>query len=360
MGKFIINLSEILSNVNSVKKQLKNNIKLCAVVKADAYGFGAIKICSLLKRRVDYFAVARIDEFLQIKDIINKQCLILSPLFNKDLELAIKNKANITVSLNSDILKIDNLAKKLKTQALIHLKVDTGMNRFGFKDYEEFENVLIGLRKCKNIKVVGCYSHLYNAENSELVDKQLEKFNQFKKLVCKYFDDVIFHIANSEGLKNVKCQFDMVRLGIDMYMSKNNYHKLCCNIVEIKQIKKGESVGYNGTFIAKDDMKIAVCSLGYADGLFRALSNIGYVCINNKKCRIIGNICMDAFMVDISNVDAMVGDEVYIFGKNGISVCDISKLCDTIPYEIYTNISKRVKRVYVWRNNASYNRKISS
>lgn len=354
MCLFCVNLKEILSNFDNAKKCLNKKVKVCAVVKANAYGFGAEKICTLLKHKADYFAVSRLSEFLKLKNAgVKKPILILSPLLKEELPCAVENGAEITLSSIENLEELAKALKKKKKTAKVHIALDTGMSRFGIKTKQELERFLEKAIKLKNIEIVGVFSHLYSPTNQFITRKQRNKFIAFKNQILSFGFKPIFHLSASEGLKNKDNQFDMVRLGFDLYDSKKNLHCFKTKIVEIKTLKKGESVSYNGTFVAPYEMKIAVCEAGYADGLRRALSNKGEVIINGLKVPIVGNICMDCFMADISEcINAQIGDEVIIFGtdrKNSISVCEIAENCDTIPYEIYAGISNRVKRIYKWR-----------
>ena len=263
------------------------------------------------------------------------------------MELAISQGAEISVSKIDTINEIDEIAQKYQTKARIHLKVDTGMNRYGFNSTTELKKALKLLKQKENILVVGLYSHLYDIDNKERTNKQRTRFIFYKKIVNNYGFKPLCHFSSSKGIKDKQNHFDMVRLGFDLYHSNN--HKLVCRVAEIKKIKKGETVSYNGLFTAKKDMFIAVCSIGYADGVSRVM-NKSYVLINGIKCKILGNICMDCLMVEIPKDSVKINDIVVIFGKSEeklISVCDLSKVCGKIPYEIYLNISKRVKRKYV-------------
>ena len=347
MCEFKIDTNEILNNLKKTKNKLKLGTKVCAVVKADAYGFGVKKVYELINDKVDYFAVARLSEFLELKSFqLNKPCLILTPLYGDDLEMSIIQGAEITVTNIEQIKEIIDVCDKYKTKAKIHLKVDTGMNRFGFNKFNEFKKALKILNETQYIVIVGLYSHLYNADNREETQKQRTKFIFYKKLLNKFNCNVLCHLAASKGLKDKQNHFDMVRIGFDLYNSLK--HSLSGKVVEIKAVKKGEIIGYNALFKAKKDVFIAVCSIGYADGVLRAMRK-SYVLINGEKCKILGNICMDSIMVEISKGKIKIGDNAIVFGESEekhISVCDLAKLCDTIPYEIYTSISKRVKRKY--------------
>lgn len=361
MCRFIVCFNEILENLARVKSKLKKGTKVCAVVKANAYGFGLRKVCSLLQNSVDYFAVSRLEEFLEYKSYnFKKPCLILTPLSEKQMLIAVKNGAEVTISTNTNVAYIEKMAKILKLEVKAHIKVDTGMNRFGFKEDAQIINLLKNLKALEHIKIVGCYSHLHSAENKASSIKQNNRFKEIKNIFNKFNMNPIFHISNSYGANNKEYNYDMVRVGFDLYAGES--HKLASKIIEVRQIKKGETIGYNASYKAKKNMLVAVCLGGYADGVRRDLSNRGKVLVGGVKCSIVGNICMDCFMVDITKTkNVSVGDEVVIFGKSGenyISVCEVAKWCDTITYEIYTGLSSRVKRVYRWRNYASYNREI--
>lgn len=364
MCKFYICSNEILENFARVRKTVGKKIKICAVIKANAYGFGARKIVQLLNSQADYFAVARLTEFLQVKDELKKPCLILTPLSDKESAIAVKNSAEITITNHTNLQLIDRAAEESGTKARVHIKLDTGMNRFGIKNQEELKNLISSIKKHNNIEIVGAFSHLYEAENPNTSKQQRERFLDFKNIFLQSKLNILFHLANSEGLKEPENRFDMVRVGYELYGGKaRSDHKFVSTVGEIKQLKKNEIVSYGGKFKAKKNTRIAICLSGYADGVKRILSNRGRVLINGQEAKIVGSVCMDCFMADITGIDGVkVGDEVVIFGKSYekyISVCDVAKLCDTIPYEIYTSISQRVKRVYYWRRNAGYRGQIS-
>lgn len=353
MCEFVINLKEILKSFDKAKSYLKPNTKICVILKANAYGFGARKICELLKHKADYFAVARLCEFLKIKELTKKPILILSPLFENEIKVAIENCADISVGSIENLKQVNLIAKAKHKTAKIHIVLDTGMNRFGIKTTNELETMLNLISEMKNVQVVGAYSHIYDADNVESTKNQRHVFLNFKLIFDKFGLKPIFHFANSEGLKTKENQFDMVRLGFDLYFSNLCLHRLSAKILEIKEVFEGENISYSSTFKATKNMKIAICSAGYADGVPRCLSNCGEVLVGGIKARIVGRVCMDVFMVDVSeNESVKIGDEVVIFGsqkQSSISVCQLAEKCDTIVYEIYTGISERVKRVYKWR-----------
>jgi len=354
MCVFKINLKEILANFNRAKARVNKGVKICAVVKADAYGFGVKKICTLLDKKTDYFAVARLSEFLQLEKLkVKKPILLLSPLLSSEQSVAVERGAELTVDSLKMLQCVNSIAKKKHKVAKIHLKLDTGMSRFGIKTLEELQEILMSLKKLENVRFVGFYSHLYDASSFLAAERCRDMFIEAREKVLEAGFKPIFHLANSEGLKDPSMQFDMVRLGFDLYDSKNNLHSFETFVIETKHLFKGESVSYDGTFVAPREMDIAICSAGYADGLSRSLSNRGYALIKGKRVKIIGTICMDVFMADITSLNqVMAGDRVILFGKwgeNVISVCEMAELCDTIPYEVYTGLTSRTKRVYTWR-----------
>lgn len=353
MCEFVINLKEILRSFDKAKSFLSKKTKMCVVVKANAYGFGAPKICQLLNIKADYFAVARLSEFLKIENIAKKPVLILSPLFENEMKVAIEKGAELSIDSIEMLICANKIAGAKHKIAKVHLVLDTGMNRFGIKQLSELERFLCVLKEMKNVRLIGAYSHVYDATDAENVKLQREKFIAFKEVIIKNGFNPIFHFASSVPLKDKENQFDMVRLGFDEYYSETAKHMFVARVLETKQVFKGEKISYSGTFVASKDMKIAICSAGYADGLPRKMSNMGEVLICGQKVPIVGRVCMDVFMCDISNVlGAKVGEKVVIFGcqkESSISVCQVAEICDTIAYEIYTGITERVKRVYKWR-----------
>lgn len=364
MSRFVIYLGEILNNFNKVKASLPNT-KICAVIKANAYGFGFKKICHLLKNNVDYFAVARLKEFLDYKKLnISVPCLILNPLDRREVASAVENGAEITISNLQNLIDVQEISSIKNRTSRVHLKIDTGLSRFGICGDKELDSFLSILKTSPNVQLVGVFSHIHSANRQKPTLFQRQKFIRSIEIIQKKGYNPIIHFANSEGLKTKENVFDMVRLGFDLYDNSGKCsHSLEANVLEIKNINKGQSAGYDAKFCPKKQTTLAICSIGYADGVPRRFSKSGYVYIKGQKCKVV-EICMDILMADASSVkDLQIGENVTIFGKNfqtHISVCDFAQKCDTIPYEIYTNISNRVKRIYKWRRNASNIREISS
>lgn len=300
---------------------------------------------------VKILAVATAEEGKQLRENgIKKKILVLGGILKDEIDCF--NKYNL-IPVISDFESL-NLIKHLKDK-VIHLKFDTGMHRLGFYE-NEVDKVLQFIEK-NNIKTEGLMSHFPSADiDEEFTKRQIQNFkvivDKLKNLNPKYI-----HLQNSAGLV-YNCPYcNLVRIGLAMYGEKpfkdfpikvENSMYVKSKLISVKNIKKGEKVSYCGTFKANKNMRIGIISFGYADGLPRALSNKGYVLINGKKAYIIGNITMDMTIVNLDGIDANVGDEVVIIGKQKneeITFSDIANLTNTIPYEIMCGISKRVKRV---------------
>jgi len=354
-----LNFSALKHNLNYFKKKLNPTTKLLAVVKAYSYGHDAVKISKFLeKNKVDYLAVAYTEEGVHLRNAgINTPILVLHPqvpnfeaLIAYDLEPTIYSVRTLKYFLK---IAVD---KKLKNH-LIHLKFNTGLNRLGFIEKDN-PHILKILKKDSTLKVQSIFSHLAASEdpNEEVFSKdQIHKFIKIATTLIKQLEYTpLLHMVNTSGILNYpEAQFDMVRLGIGMYGFGNapdetsqlkNVASLKSIISQIHELKKGESLGYNRAFIATKSIKTATIPIGHADGISRQLGNkAGHVKIHNVKCPIIGNVCMDMIMIDISAVDCKEGDEVILFDSQK-SVNELAARSNTISYEILTGISQRIPR----------------
>lgn len=350
MSVLKVNICEIKNNFEDVKKLLNNNQKICVVLKANAYGLGSKKICKLLNQDADYFAVSSPKEYYEIKTISKKPILILDPVYDGVKKL-LKDGAELTVSNFESLNIIDCVSKKLNIKARVHIAINTGMNRFGFKTKNDVLKLITIIKKSQNICVSGVFSHYFSSKSKLFAIYQFFLFNDYVTLFNKNFaEKPIFHLSNSAGVELFN-GFDMARVGIKIFDNKkHNTLSLESKIIEIQTLKKGESAGYDGEFVSKKSgTKIAIVAIGYADGIFRNIVKKGYVLINDNYAKIVA-ICMDTMIVDVSNFSSKIGDKVLIFGKdktNQIFVCDVASWCDTISYEILTHISKRVRRKYI-------------
>ena len=363
-----INKNSILENIKEIKKSLENDVKLMPVIKADAYGHGALEVAKLLVPYADFFAVAVIEEAMQIKkEGIQTPLLILGYVNPDSYEDIVDNDIRIPVFTFEAAKSLSEIAKNKNKVAKIHIAVDTGMNRIGFKANKESIDAIMEITDLENISIEGIFTHFATADETDksFMIEQEKLFSEFVlQLESMGVVIPIKHISNSAAIIYGKSlNYNMVRSGIITYglypskdVDKTNLiiHpalELVSHVVYVKTIDKGDTVSYGRTFTADKKMKIATIPVGYADGYPRLLSNKGRVIINGKYAPIIGRICMDQFMVDVSDIDSVKeGDIVTLIGKQGnsfISADEIADLSQTINYEIICGIGKRVPRIYV-------------
>lgn len=356
-----INLNAISHNLNYYKSKLKPSTKMMVMVKAFGYGSGSFEIAKLLAHhKVDYLGVAFADEGIALRNAgITMPIIVMNPE-NTAFSAMVAYNLEPEIYSASVLKKFIVLAQqKNLSDYPIHLKLDTGMHRLGFeaKDLDE----LIGLLKNNNfISVKSIFSHLSSSDVPEFREFTLEQIQKFDSWSSQLINELnispIRHILNTSGIYSfAEHQFDMVRLGIGLYGVGNdpeemthleNVGTLKTIILQIKEIAVGESVGYSRKFRATVPTRTATIPIGYADGIPRSWGNEkGYVTINHQKARIVGNICMDMLMVDVTDIDCKEGDTVIIFGKSP-RVTELAEVVGTIAYEILTSISHRVKRVF--------------
>ena len=348
-----INLKQLKENYNICKKNLPKNCTLTAVVKADAYGHGALAVARALQTAGCFsFAVSNLQEGVELrKGGVKGDILILgyTPL---KLISAVQDYGLCQTVYSKEFA---NEIVKTKKSIDLQIAIDTGMSRIGFRfdDYLELKNAVVKMgEKCK---IKGIFTHLACADKKEnpFSKTQVERFkNTLKSLDGFCLENR--HFSNSACFLNGQTELlDSVRLGVCLYGLGDNLLngikpilKWKSTVAMVKKIKANESVGYGQTFVAKRDMLIATVTTGYADGFSLALSNLGRVEINGKLAKIVGRVCMDAFMVDVSKVGKIaMGDEVVLLGEK-YGAGDMAKEINTIPYEITCSISKRVARVY--------------
>ena len=348
----------ITHNLNHFKQKLHPETKILAVVKACGYGSDGVQVASFLQDKVDYFAVAYGHEGVALRQAdIKTPILVLHPQI-QNIDLIVQYQLEPSL-YNFNILNafLSFTKKQSLKEYPIHLKFNTGLNRLGFYN-NDVPKVMSSLEESKYHKIVSILSHLAASEDANERDftlTQLNNFNSIVKEVNTYLEyKPLIHTLNTSGVINYpEAQFDMVRIGIGLYGFGNNKeetsklknsHVLKSVISQIHTIKKGETVGYNRAFKAKKLTKTATIPIGHADGISRKLgNNKGYVTIHDKKAWIIGNVCMDMIMVDISSINCDEGDEVFIF-KNQEDILFMASITNTISYEILTMISQRIKR----------------
>ncbi len=359
-----INLNALINNLNYYRKKIDPQTKIMAMVKAFSYGSGSFEIANILEfHHIDYLAVAYADEGVELRKAgIKTPIMVMNPdeqsfdaIIKHGLEPEIYNFRSLNLleeATKSNIIP-DNKPVK------VHIKLDTGMHRLGFTE-DETDALIEKLLQMKLIYVQSVFSHLAASEDpkeDEFSNLQISRFvTMAEKIRAGTDHPILMHILNSAGISRFPhAHFDMVRLGISLYgisnagQDKGNLESvstLRSTISQIKTVKPGETIGYNRQWKAENEMRIATIPVGYADGLNRKLSNgVGRVFIKGEPAIIVGNICMDMCMVDITNIDAAEGDDVIIFGKEH-PITELAVTLETIPYEVLTNISRRVKRVY--------------
>ncbi len=353
-----INLNALRHNLSIYRKMLPANVKLMVMVKAFGYGTGGHEIATLLKQEgVDYLAVAFADEGVDLRLAgVQLPIMVLNPhpdTFEQLVEYHLEPELysfNILQAFGTylDKNKIQNFP--------VHLKLDTGMHRLGFME-SDMDLLCNALNQNKGLEVASVFSHLAASEdpNSDSFTKtQRDTFERmFSKLEKTVGAPFLKHLSNTSAIRrHPDCKFDMVRLGIGLYgidvdLPLQNVATLKTTIAQIKKISKGETVGYGREGVLERDSMIATVRVGYADGYPRILSKgVGSMLVNGKKVPVIGNVCMDMTMLDITEIQAQEGDEVIVFGST-LPIMDVADAAQTIPYEILTGIAQRVNRIYI-------------
>lgn len=366
-----IYLDNLLFNAENYKKLLPPTTELMCVVKADAYGHGVKEIAAALQKRADvkWFAVSNIDEARELRECgITGEILILGYTPPEEADSLIQNDI-LQACLNEEYAReLGSTATSGKVR--VHIKLDTGMSRIGI-DCSDIKNAADEAQRiysADGILVEGLFTHLCTADSDdpddiEFTHSQINKFNGVKnELISRGFDTGVCHFANSAaGVYGYAEGSDLARLGIILYglypnhalkvpMEMKPVLELFSTVAEVKTIRSGASIGYGRTFTADRDIRVATITVGYADGYPRLLSNRGEVLINGNRCPILGRVCMDQIMADVSGVDVTPGDEVVLIGKSKdqqITSDDIADLCDTIGYEVTCDITKRVPKLFI-------------
>ncbi len=354
-----IDLNAMAGQLNSVRAQLGKKVKLMAVVKASSYGAGGLEVASMLQfQKVDYLAVAYADEGIELRQsgialpimVMNPEEEALDRMIEFSLEPEIYSFKILELFIKA-LLRSNTRSEPFP----IHLKIDTGMHRLGF-ELREMASLSAALTGQRALAVRSVFTHLAASENPEERDRTLAQLKNFDE-ACSVLAQqgqrpFLRHVLNSSGIVHYPdFQYEMVRLGIGLYGLDEPLEqpvlKLLTRISQIKMVRKGESIGYGYSFVAQRDMRSATIAIGYADGFDRRFSNgIGSVWIKGKSAAVVGKVCMDLCMVDVTDIDCAEGDEVEIFGAH-IHVQELASRIGTIAYEILTGISPRVKRVYL-------------
>lgn len=360
-----VNLSALVHNLNYFRGILPQGTKIMAMVKAFSYGSGSFEIAGALQfHRIDYLAVAYADEGVELRRSgITVPIMVMNPeeqSYNVMIHYRLEPELFSLRVLKLFIKALKRQKKQGDTPYPVHLKLDTGMHRLGFEE-EDLAEAIQKIKDCPALQIRSVFSHLAGSDDPKLDDFTNEQIRRFNTMATTITEElgypVMRHILNSAGISRFPdASFEMVRLGIGMYgigcsekeqAQLQNVSTLKTTISQIKKIPKGETIGYGRAGKAEVLTTIATIPVGYADGLNRKLSNgVGKVYINGKVAPIIGNVCMDMTMVNITEIDAAEGDEVIVFGDEH-PASEIAENLNTIPYEVFTSISRRVKRIFV-------------
>ena len=327
------------------KNNLVNNYEYCAskdkkimcILKANAYGHGLKEVSQILKDRCNWFGVASVGEAIQLKEYIGDSANILVLSKSDKFNLLIKKDIHITVDTLSELKTISEQVSKMGKTAKVHIAINSGMNRIGVSDLDSFIDMLAFIKQSENINLCGVFTHMYDEDQeSNHYQSQIKTFKKFVGLVDS---DVLVHIGGSFCLKHKIPDFvNMVRVGYFLYGYGDIHLKpvmqVKSRVVKILDVKQGENVGY-GLNTLKQDKKIAIVPLGYADGILRRISNKGNVLISSKKCKIIAKVCMDCIMVDVTKIDVTENAEVTVM----YDAEKFAKWANTSAYEVLTSFN---------------------
>ncbi|MDE5872673.1 MAG: alanine racemase [Lachnospiraceae bacterium] len=362
-----IDVDNLRHNIKSIMARHKKDMKVLAVIKADAYGHGSCEIARRIDDMAYYYGVAAIDEAVELRNAgVKKPILVIGYTSPEDYDRLIKYNITQTMYSCSDAKKLSELAVKNGTIAKIHIKVDTGMSRIGFPVSTDGINEAASLKELAGLHIEGIFTHYAKADeiDKSSAKEQKEKFKRFiDGLMASGIKPELKHIDNSAGSMELDDdEFDMVRLGIAMYglypseeVSREIMLKpvmsLIAHIAHVKEVDAGCGVSYGWTYVTNKKTKLATVTAGYADGYPRAMSNIGRAIVKGRSVPIVGRVCMDQLMLDVTDIpDITTDDEVILIGKSedeNISVEEVAAPAASFNYELVCNISRRVPRIYI-------------
>lgn len=355
-----VNLNAITHNLNFYRSKLKPRVKTMAMVKAFSYGNGSHEVANWLQfQKVDYLAVAYSDEGVTLRQHgIHLPIMVMNPTVSS-FDMLIKYQLEPEIYSPELLQEYTSFVRGKNGSFKIHLKLDTGMHRLGFES-TDLNELIANLKENPQFKVASIFSHLAGSDEAMHNGFSARQAFSFKKMAEELIEGLnyrpLLHLLNSPGISRFPdFQFDMVRLGVGLYgVDATQLHQdrlqsvsvLKTVISQVKFVKKGETIGYSRKGVAEKNMKIATIAIGYADGYDRKFSNgVGVVNIKGKPAPVVGNVCMDMCMVDVTDIDCIAGEEVIVFGKNP-NLFELASAINTIPYEILTNVSDRVKRIF--------------
>lgn len=368
--KALISLDAVEYNFQQMKKNIKEGTKIIAVIKADAYGHGAVPIAKMIQE-YDYiwgFATATAQEALQLKRAgIIKPVLVIGLVFEEYYEILAENEIRMAVCDLETARKFAEAGKKAGKTVYIHIAVDTGMTRIGYADNEESAREVLLVSQLENLEIEGLFTHFARADEYDRTPAmvQLKRYLHFGELLEKVGVSIpVHHCSNSAGIIRVpEANLNAVRAGITIYgiypseeverdiVDLKPVMELKSHISYVKEVQPGTEVSYGGTYVTDRMTKMATVPVGYADGYPRALSGKGWVLVHGKKAPICGRVCMDQFMIDVTDIgDVKMGDEVTLLGKDGeetITADTLGDLSGRFSYELICDINKRVPRIYI-------------
>ncbi len=362
-----IDLSAIRKNIETMRSRIPAGKKLLAVIKANAYGHGSIEVANALDDLADYYGVACIDEAVELRLAgITKPILILGVTDESLFPDIVKYDITQTIFTLEQAKALSEEAGRQDKEGKLHIKIDTGMNRIGFACVKESVPEIAAIRKLPNLNVEGIFTHYYKADakDKSLAYAQLEKYTQMVKwLEEEGVTFAIRHISNSAGIMEMPNDtYDMVRSGISTYglypsdemdTELNVLYpamELKSHVTYVKKVPAGQTIGYGGTYTTPEERTIATVGVGYADGYPRALSNQGRMLVRGQYAPIVGRVCMDQTMIDVTDIpEVQTGDEVVLAGTQGdnrISVEELADMSASFNYEFVCDVNRRVPRIY--------------
>lgn len=365
-----IDLDAIEYNMEMMRQNLDEGVKILSVIKSDGYGHGALQVAKFLsdKEYIWGYAVAALDEGMILRrGGIEKPILVMGCIFPEQWEEMLANEIHMTIYDSDTARRVSDFAVNMGKKAFIHLKIDTGMSRLGFPAKEESIGRIEEISRMPNLIIEGMYTHFARADETDKSDarRQLREFLWMKEQLSRLgVTASYYHCANSAGIIDLReADMDMVRAGIATYglypsdevrkelVPLRPAMELVSHVVHVKWVDAGTPVSYGGTFVTAKRTRIATIPVGYGDGYPRSLSNKGYVLIHGKKAPILGRVCMDQFMVDVTEIEGVeFGDLVTLVGRNGeafVTVELLSELAGKLRYEFICNFGKRVPREFL-------------
>ena len=366
-----IDLDAIVENTQSLMANTPKGTKLMAVVKANAYGHGDVAVARALESEAEYFAVATLPEAVNLrKNGIKKPVLVLGYVFPAEYRMLIENDIDAVVFDMETALELSDEAAKLGKTAYCHIKCDTGMRRIGFEPDNESADIVEKINELPYLKIKGIFTHFAASDEKDKTGakRQFDTFKEFVNMCEKRGVSFSYrHCANSAAsIDMTDTCLDMVRLGISMYgmypsddvdksrVSLTQAMTLKAKVVMVKDVPPGEGISYGGTFVTKNNTRVATVSIGYGEGYPRRLSNKGEVLVHGKRAPILGRVCMDQIMIDVTHIPETVrGDDVILTGREAEEFISIEELCEKAPgafnYEFVCDIGKRVPRRYFYK-----------